>query len=133
MKIIVDTNILIAAALRGNKPKAAIAHIIANNNYDWIVSREILEEYKAVLIRPKFKLSDSLKRRWFELIDSATTKIEVNFTIDFPRDKKDAKFLACAKAAKANYLITGDKDFSEAQKLIETKIITVREFLELIM
>lgn len=106
MKIIVDTNILIAAALRGNKPKAAIAHIIANNNYDWIVSREILEEYKAVLIRPKFKLSDSLKRRWFELIDSATTKIEVNFTIDFPRDKKDAKFLACAKRlSEKSYLL----------------------------
>lgn len=132
MKIIVDTNILIAAALKGNKPKAVVSHIIADNSLDWIVSKAILTEYKSVLIRPKFKLSKSLQERWFELIDLATTTIEVNLTIDFPRDRKDAKFITCAKAAKAHYLITGDKDFSEAQKLIETKIITAREFLELI-
>lgn len=131
MKIIVDTNILISAALNGNKAKAAISYIIEQDTCDWIVSAEILNEYKAVLIRPKFKLSEYLQQQWFELIDSATTTIKVNLVIDFPRDRKDAKFLACAKVVKANYLITGDKDFSEAQELIETKIITAKSFLEL--
>jgi putative NIF3 family GTP cyclohydrolase 1 type 2 len=44
--------------------------------------------------------------------------------LTFKRDRKDAKFLSCAIAAKADLLITGDKDFSEAQTLIETKIIS---------
>jgi hypothetical protein len=35
--------------------------------------------------------------------------------IDFPRDRKDAAFLICAQSGKADYLITGDGDFSEAQ------------------
>ena len=131
MKIIIDTNILISAALKGNKSKAVLKYIIDNVSCDWIVSKEILDEYKAVLVRPKFKLKNELQQQWFELIDMATTIIEVNLTVNFPRDRKDAKFLACAMAAKANYLITGDKDFSEAQKLIKTKIITAREFLEL--
>ena len=108
--VFVDTNILISAAINGNKPKAVIDYIIADKNLDWIVSREILEEYKGVLMRPKFKLTNSLQRRWFELIDLATINIEVNCPINFPRDRKDAKFLACAKVAQANYLITGDKD-----------------------
>ena len=131
MKIIVDTNILISAALNGSKAKAVIDYIVASNNCKWIASAAIVDEYKAVLVRPKFKLSAYLQRQWFELIDSATTIIEVNLTVDFARDRKDAKFLACAVAAKANYLITGNRDFSEAQKLIETKIITAKEFLGL--
>lgn len=131
MKIIVDTNILISAALNGSKAKATIDYVIEQDNYDWIVSAEKLNEYKAVLVRPKFKLSNYLQQQWFELIDSATTTIKVNLVIDFPRDKKDAKFLACVKAVKANYLIIGYRDFSEAQKLIETKIITAKKILEL--
>ena len=131
MKIVVDTNILISAALNGSKPQAVIDYIIASNDCKWIASAAIVDEYKAVLVRPKFKLSTYLQRQWFDLIDSAITIIEVNLTVDFPRDRKDAKFLACAVAANANYLITGDRDFSEAQ-IIKTKIITAKEFLELI-
>lgn len=131
MKIVVDTNILISAALNGGKPKAVINYIVANDEYKWIVSAVILDKYKAVLARPKFKLSRYLQRQWFELIDSATITIEVDLTVNFPRDRKDAKFLACAVTANANYLITGDRDFSEAQQSVATKIITAREFCEL--
>jgi predicted nucleic acid-binding protein len=56
--------------------------------------------------------------------------IEVDLTVDFPRDRKDAPFLACAIIASADYLITGDQDFSEAKKLMETKIISVYDFLK---
>jgi predicted nucleic acid-binding protein len=52
--------------------------------------------------------------------------------IDFPRDRKDAKFIACALAAKADYLITGDRDFTEAQKLLSTTILTVSQFKRLV-
>jgi predicted nucleic acid-binding protein len=53
-------------------------------------------------------------------------------SIDFPRDTKDAKFLACALAAEADFLVTGDRDFTEAQKLIKTTIISVYSFKELL-
>ncbi len=42
--------------------------------------------------------------------------------------EKDAKFLACAIAADADYFITGDQDFSEAQMLLQTKIYSVTQF-----
>jgi predicted nucleic acid-binding protein len=51
----------------------------------------------------------------------------------FPRDQKDAKFLACALATKAEFFITGDRDFSQAQKLIETTILSVSLFKKLII
>ncbi|BAZ67150.1 nucleotide binding protein PINc [Fischerella sp. NIES-4106] len=61
-----------------------------------------------------------------------TTLIDVNVEIDFPKDKKDAKFLACALAAEADFLITGDSDFNEAQSLVKTAIISVSLFKKLV-
>ncbi|WP_425526009.1 putative toxin-antitoxin system toxin component, PIN family [Halotia branconii] len=53
------------------------------------------------------------------------TLIDVNVDIDFPRDRKDAKFLACAMAGDADFLITGDSDFNQAQNLVNITIIFV--------
>lgn len=131
MKIIIDTNILISSALKGGKPKQAIALIIADSRFQWIASPEIIQEYKEVLSRPKLKLSSQSKAQWFELIDLAVTVIDVNLTVDFPRDRKDAKFLACAIAYSADYLITGDRDFEDIPDLGITKVITASQFLDL--
>jgi predicted nucleic acid-binding protein len=46
----------------------------------------------------------------------------VEISVPFPRDAEDAKFLACALAADADFLITGDLDFSGARKLGNTKL-----------
>jgi len=132
MKIIVDTNVLISAILRSGKPKIAIIHILDSLEYEWIGSLDIIEEYKNVLKRPKFKLSEKMIYEWLEIFEKAIKLIDVNINIDFARDRKDAKFLACAMASGANYLITGDRDFEEVTELITTKIITVAEFLEII-
>lgn len=50
-----------------------------------------------------------------------------------PRDQKDAIFLACALSAGADYLITGDKDFSAARNLLQTTILSVTLFRRLMM
>lgn len=39
-----------------------------------------------------------------------------------------SSFLACAIAGSANFFITGDKDFSEAQKIVDTVIISANDF-----
>lgn len=46
---------------------------------------------------------------------------------------KDAKFLACALAANADFFITGDQDFAEAGRLVRTKIVSVRQFDEMVL
>jgi putative PIN family toxin of toxin-antitoxin system len=133
-KIIIDTNILVSAAIADGKPERLILLIIAHrNNFKFIVSREIMEEYIQVLNRPRLKLTEYRKQEWFNLLNDSTTVIDVNVTIDFPRDRKDAKFLACAVAANADYLITGDRDFEDIKKMgiMNTKIISVTEFLNL--
>ncbi|MEB3191458.1 MAG: putative toxin-antitoxin system toxin component, PIN family [Snowella sp.] len=133
MKVIFDTNILISAAFRGGRPEIAIFHVINSSSLKWLASEEIIKEYKEVLSRPKLKLPEITKQKWLKLIDLAVTCVDVNLKIDFPRDRKDAKFLACAIFSNADYLITGDKDFNDAPALDNTRIITVTQFLEIVM
>ena len=97
-------------------------------DYQWLVSPAILEEYQAVLNRTKLNINPDRRDRFLGYVEKMTTLIAVNYEIEFARDRKDAKFLACAVAGGADWLITGDKDFSEAQALIETNIIAVSAF-----
>jgi len=128
MKIIVDTNILVSAIICDNIPEKVILWIISQPIIEWIASDAILQEYQGVLQRKKFKLSDEIIEKWLRLLSKEITVIESEIKVDFPRDRKDAKFLECAIASGADILITGDKDFSEAQALIETRIMSVSQF-----
>ncbi|MEG4516657.1 MULTISPECIES: putative toxin-antitoxin system toxin component, PIN family [unclassified Microcoleus] len=133
MRVVIDTNILVSAALAGRKPASVITWVINQPDYEWVVSEEILAEYQEVLSRRKLKLTDVQKERWLNLIQGSTQLIDVSIEIDFPRDQKDAKFIACALSANADFLITGDRDFTEVQSLENTLIISVSLFAELIM
>ena len=133
IKVVVDTGINVSAAFRDRTPEEVILFIARQEDFEWIVSPAILEEYNEVLARKKFNLTPETLKKWREIFEQCTTKIEVDIEIDFPRDQKDAKFLECALAAEADYLITGDKDFEEAQKLVRTTIISVSQFKKLVM
>lgn len=133
MKVIIDTNVVVSAALKDRDPEAVIIFVVEQADFEWIVSGAILEEYKAVLGRAKFGLPEDILRKWNELFDALTTTVETNIEVDFPRDREDAKFLECALAADAEYLITGDKDFTEAQKLVNTTILSVTMFKKLVI
>lgn len=132
MKIIIDTNVLVSAVLKGKQPRAVIQFVVDNPDCEWIVSQEILAEYKEVLSRSKFKLTTQIRSEWFEILENLTILIEVNVEVDFPQDIKDAKFLACAMAAEADFFITGDSDFNSAQSLVKTSIISVSLFKKLV-
>jgi predicted nucleic acid-binding protein len=45
----------------------------------------------------------------------------------------DAKFLACALSSQADYLITGDKDFSQLLRMGKTVILSVSLFDRLVV
>ena len=133
MRVVIDTNILVSAAIAGRKPASVITWVINQPDYEWVVSEEILAEYLEVLSRRKLKLTDVQKERWLDLIQCSTKLIDVSIEIDFQRDQKDAKFIACALSANADFLITGDRDFTEVQSLENTLIISVSMFAESIV
>ncbi len=114
-------------------PKRVIQSIIDRRDREWLVSLEILAEYKDVLLRPKFKLSQDVIEEWWEIFDTVTQLSEVKVEVDFPRDRKDAKFLACVLAGNPDFLITGDRDFTEVETLGNTQIVSVSGFVDRIL
>ncbi|MDQ3254748.1 MAG: putative toxin-antitoxin system toxin component, PIN family [Acidobacteriota bacterium] len=133
MKVIIDTNVVVSAALKDRTPEEVILFVVGQEDFEWIVSSAIVEEYNEVLGREKFRLPVEVLRKWCEMFEQLTTMLDVEIEVDFPRDRKDAKFLECALAADADFLITGDKDFTEAQKIVRTVILSVSQFKHLVM
>ena len=64
MKVVIDTNVLVSAALRDRGPQVVIEWILTQPDCEWVVSPAILIEYDLVLARPRFGLTDDLRARW---------------------------------------------------------------------
>ena len=133
MQAIIDTNVFISAVWRDKNPEAVILWICDQPNWQWMVSKGIKKEYKEVLRRKKFSFPPDVLKEWEQVIDENTTEVEVDENVNFPRDQKDAKFLACALSCEADYMVTGDKDFTDAPHLTKTLIVSVSIFKNLFM
>jgi putative PIN family toxin of toxin-antitoxin system len=132
MKVVIDTNVVVSAVLRDRNPETVILFVIGNPEFEWVASREILEEYIGVLGREWFAVPKEILDKWSDIFNEVITFVDVTSTVHFLRDQKDARFIACALSAGANYFITGDKDFEEAHKLMSTTVISVSYFKRLV-
>jgi uncharacterized protein len=86
VQVIIDTNVLISAALRDRAPEAVILFVVEQPDFEWIVSTDIIQEYKEVLSRKKFGLRQDILQRWFNLLDTVTVLVPVDITVAFPHD-----------------------------------------------
>lgn len=133
MKVVIDTNIVVSAVIRDRLPECLLLWCIGMPNVDWYVTRSVLDEYFEVIRRPKFALSAATITWWTELLIADTQIIHSDICVEFPRDRKDAQFLVCAESVGADFFITGDSDFTEAQSLVTTSIISASQFAKEIM
>lgn len=133
MRVVIDTNVLVSAALKDGTPEAVILFVVGRSDIEWVASPQILTEYFDVLARPRFKLLDAERQAWQDLLRETVTRVEASSSVEFTRDPKDAKFIVCALDTGADYLITGDRDLDDARKMLDTTIITAAEFKRLFM
>ncbi|HQO02826.1 MAG TPA: putative toxin-antitoxin system toxin component, PIN family [Spirochaetota bacterium] len=132
MKVVIDTNVLVSAVLKDKTPEKVVLFAVTDPDIEWMVSEKILNEYREVLSRPKFKLPAGIIEEWVSLILRTTIKIKPSVKINLPRDQKDAPFLECCVSSDADFFITGDLDFTGAQKIMSTKIVSLSQFDRLV-
>ena len=110
MRIVLDTNIYIAAALQGELSENIIQITTTQKAFTLLVSKEILTELQEKLLN-KFKwLKKDIDRFLFNIIQNADI-IEVVETVELvKRDPKDNKILECALSGKADLIVTADQD-----------------------
>jgi len=135
-KIVIDANVIISAAF-GGKPLEAVVRAI--ENHEVYLSQAIKQELKGVISGLSKKLSKEqisfINEKIQQLIGLAKS-ISVSTSVILSRDAKDDHYLSLCKAARADFLITGDKDLlsisEETLKKsgISCRIVTPQEFLE---
>jgi putative PIN family toxin of toxin-antitoxin system len=75
-----------------------------------LLSREVEEEYREVLFRPKFDryVSAERRQRILDIVVVAAERIESPAAVRECRDPKDDKYLALAAAGKADVIVSSD-------------------------
>ena len=131
MRVVLDTNVFVSAAIQSGASHRIIKHLIGENSDELIICDEILSEIREVLFsRPRL-------RKWISLIDAERyvemLQLRFNFVpnptdvIAISRDSDDDYILALAQRERADYVISGDKDLL-VLRLPEFSILTPAEF-----
>ena len=127
---VIDTNVLVSALLakRTDSPPRLIIDHLFSGHFTPIYNKEILAEYKEVLLRPKFKFSEDLVEVVINGIEEIGIPLErIRSNINMP-DPKDVVFYEVALAKESSFLITGNiKHFPK-----EPFIVTPSEMIQII-
>lgn len=129
MRIMLDTNILISALVFGGKARRLVEKLLVSEHEVW-VSKYVADEF-----------SDKLYEKWPDRADSLISilkRLPIHFCGSTEiqkgnlRDAKDIPVLSDALYYQADVILTGDKDFLEAEldKPIIYSLKMLEEFFE---
>jgi putative PIN family toxin of toxin-antitoxin system len=130
-RVVLDTNVIVSAALVPSGTQATIFLLALRGQFALYVSEPVLAEYEAVLRRPRLKLTPHRIEEVLNAIQKVALTIVIGETLSLSPDESDNRFLECAEAAHADYLVTGNtKHFPARHKT--TMIVTGRQFLDIV-
>lgn len=127
--IVLDTNIVVSALLNEDSLEAAVLDVALNKRLTLIVSEPILAEYSEVLQRPKLGFDPKQTESALTQIRQDAKFVTPTQLVSVSRDEPDNRFLECAEAGSAAFLVTGNtRHFPKAWKM--TKVVTARALTE---
>lgn len=131
LRLVLDTNIIVSAALKPQGLQRTVLLLALTKPASLYISDAILAEYQEVLARPELEIRKGLQQQLFQLIRSHAHRIMPSPPLEVTGDPADNKFLECADAARADYLVTGNpRHFPRFWK--KTTVITSRDFISIV-
>ena len=131
LRLVIDTNVLVSAALKPDGLQRTTFLLAITKPGRLNVSPPVLEEYAEVLSRPELSIRRGLRLQLLQLIKNQGHLVTPSRHIEVTSDPDDNVFVECADAARADFLVTGNrKHFPAYWK--NTKIVTPREFVSLV-
>ncbi len=127
--VLLDTNVLISSFFSPGGNEARLIALLSQRKLSIAYTTQILEEYDRVLSRPKFGFQAIKTKELLNLIIRDGHLCYPARRLKISPHEPDNRFLECAEAAEANYLITGNlRHFPSAHG--STRIVNARTFLE---
>ncbi len=133
MRVVLDTNIFVSGMFWPGNP-CKILSAWRQGKFELVVSTATLAELKRVLTDFKIKLLDNLLSDWFRAIIENAILVEPPESLNvITEDESDNRFVECAVAAHADYIVSGDNHLLSLKNYNETKILSPKEFVEIVL
>ncbi len=128
MKLVLDTNVLIAALIARGVCADLLEHCVLSHTI--VASDFILNELRGHLLG-KFKYTDQETHEAIALLESQV-EIVTPKSLDQPvcRDPDDDQILATALAAQAECIVSGDKDLLVLHSYQDIEIVSPSDFAD---
>jgi len=96
------------------------------NNFIWLITEDILDEYKEVLKR--LRVRPNVIGKVINLIRERAEEVKVHASVQISPDSKDDAFCLCAESGKADFVVTlNTRDFPQAR--LRSKIVLPTELI----
>lgn len=130
MRVVLDTNTVVSALLFSGVASRLLP-LWQSRRITVLLSKEVFDEYVRVLADPKFELSAAevkglLEDELLPFVETVRIRRRVRVRL---RDPDDRKFLDCAVAGRARFLVTGDPDLLELRSYRGITILRAGDFL----
>jgi len=133
MRVLIDCNVVVSAALSGGACLRAISE--ARDNHTILVSEEILAEYRRVAGYPKF--SDGTKMKMHAIIEEMALRAECVSIPEVPpetepmSDHEDLIYVVAAHVSQADAIVTGNTAHFTEPSYGRALVVSAREFLDM--
>jgi putative PIN family toxin of toxin-antitoxin system len=129
IRVVLDTNVVVSALLRSGGLPEAVFNLAIGGEIQACVSEPILAEYEDVLRRARLAIHPDKVAVALARIRAAASLVQPLARVTAALDPDDNVFLECAEAARADYLVTGNRrHFPDRWR--ETWIVTPRQFMD---
>jgi putative PIN family toxin of toxin-antitoxin system len=129
MKIILDTNVLVAGLLSPFGPCAEIVRMVSSGDLTLYFDARILTEYSEVLRRAKFRFPIDKVVALLDHIEHRGHLVASTPLSNLLPDPSDQPFLEVAVAAQAVCLVTGNLTHFPPKQCQKIKVLSPRDFL----
>lgn len=133
-RVVLDTNIIVSGLISKRGAPADILKAWRNREFVFLLSPEIFSEIERVLAYPKiankYGLTPSKQKQVVAVLKKYAVLVEpANLKVPVCSDPDDDKFLTCAVAGQADFVVSGDSDLLELKTHCDIEIATGGRFL----
>lgn len=128
MKVVVDTNVLVAALLNPRGIPADILNLVLNEEVTLCYDNRIIGEYRSVLKRDKFCLDHNDVDTVIDFLEEAGIRVDANPLKATAVDPDDAMFYKVLESSGSDFLVTGNTKHFAGIK--DKRIVTPAEFMK---
>ena len=134
LRVVIDTNHIMSAILSNRGASAKLINWMTREDdyFKLLLSQPILDEYRAVAgwLIPDSKQKE--RERVLSTLRLQSDWMEPSFELNVCTDQSDNRFLECAVAGNADYLVTKNIRHFPRKEYSGIKIVRIREFLKVL-